>query len=337
MATPNSLLLRSSPIGTTESLFRSQPTAWNLQCGIAGVSLRHSHRRIPSAQESLQFSQSFSTRRSGRGRNFGLIRCKSASGGEVPPESREEAIAQAAASVSSLLEKTLKRQGPATVKQRKQQQQTKLRVEIPVLDDSPSALVSLSLDFVAPLPFSVAVFVSDASILDLAREQFAKQGPNPNRSFHDLSSEREVSGNVSVVVIAGAKCDDTARLQGLARNVSPRPVVVLNPEWTPEEESDSTWGKFLSSFEAAYAFVPLAIQGFLSKTEGAVLKNVQSGAPGGRPWLIFVKEDGKYTRLASLQRRPGPAELESALYNAMAANSPVTKSIKFFRGLVSKE
>lgn len=261
----------------------------------------------------------------------------------MPPESREEAIAQAAGSVSSLLDKMLKRQGPSTVKQRKQQQQTKLRVEIPVLDDTPSSLVSLTLDFSSAL-FSrkrgspgVAVFFSDASTLDLAREQLANRGGNPNKSFHELSSEREVSGNVSVVVIAGARCDQTALLQELARNVSPRPIVVLNPEWSPEDETDPTWGAFLTSFEAAYAFIPLAIQGFLSKTEGAVLKNVRSGAPGGRPWLIFVKEDGKYSRLASLHRRPGPAELESALYNAMAANSPVTKSIKFLRGLVSKE
>lgn len=262
----------------------------------------------------------------------------------MPPESREEAIAQAAGSVSSLLEKMLKRQGPSTVKQRKQQQQqqTRLRVEIPVLDETPSSLVSLTLDFLLSLfsakrePPGVAVFFSDASSVGLAREQLVG-ARNPNHSLHELSSEREVSGSVSVVVVAGPRCEDTARLRELARNVSPRPIVVLNPEWTPEDESDPTWGAFLSSFEAAYAFLPLAIQGFLSKTEGAVLKNVQSGAPSGRPWLIFVREDGKYTRLASLQRRPGPAELESALYNAMAANSPVTKSIKFLRGLVSKE
>lgn len=264
----------------------------------------------------------------------------------MPPESREEAISQAAMSVSSLLEKILKRQGPSTVKQRKQQQQMKLRVEIPVLDETPTSLVSLTLEFVLSL-FSgkretpgVAVFFSDASTVALAREQYSETpnpNPNPNHSFHELFSDREVVGNVTVVVVAGARCEDTARLQELARNVSPRPIVVLNPEWTPDDENDSTWGAFLKSFEAAYAFLPLAIQGFLSKTEGAVLKNVPSGAPAGRPWLIFVKEDGKFTRLASLQRRPGPAELESALYNAMAANSPVTKSFKFLRGLVSKD
>lgn len=289
MASPSSLSLRSSLLGA-ERLFRSQEFP---QWRVRSVSLRHSHGRWRA---------------------------------QVPPESREEAIAQAAGSVSSLLEKTLKRQGPKTVKQRKQQKQTKLRVEIPVLDDNPASLVSLTLDFLSSLSNlesdSVAVFFSDTSSVALAREQ--------NLNAYELSSESEVAGTVAVIVVAGARSDDAARLQELARNVSPRPIVVLNPEWAPEDEESNA---FLGSFEAAYAFLPLAIQGFLSKTEGAVLKNVQSGSP----WLIFEKKDGKFTRLASLQRRPGPAELESALYNAIAANSPVTKSIKFLRGLVSKD
>lgn len=262
------------------------------------------------------------------------IRCKSASGGEAPPESREEAIEQAAGSVSSLLEKALKRRGPTTVKQRRQERQVKLRVEIPVLDDAPSSLVALTLDLVSALfpgarePPRVAVFFTNASSVTLARDQSSAS------SFHSLQSEQEVPSDVAVVLVAGARFDDTASLQALARNVTPRPIVVLNPEWSPDDESDASWGAFVSSFDAAYTFLPLAIQGLFSKTEGAVVKSARSGAP----WLIFVKEaDGTFTRLSSLKRRPGPAELESALYNAMAANSPVTKSIKFLRGLVSKD
>lgn len=304
MANPSQLLLRPSFVGA-ESLF---PSRAFLQCRIAS-------RRIPESLKSTSLH-------SGRGSNF---RCRAE---VVLPESREEAIAQAAGSVSSLLENLLKRQGgPSTVKQQRKQQkqkQTKLRVEIPVLDDTPASLVSLTLDFLSSLKredLTVAVFFSDASSAALARER----NPNPNQSFHELGDVAPGTG-VSVVVVAGARGDG---LQELARNVSPRPIVVLNPEWTREDEEADA---FLGSFEAAYAFLPLAIQGFLSKTEGAVLKKNVS------PWLIFVKENnGKFTRLASLQRRPGPAELESALYNAMAANSPVTKSIKFLRGLVSKE
>ncbi|KAG0567462.1 hypothetical protein KC19_7G136600 [Ceratodon purpureus] len=337
MANPSSLLLKPNGVGAGSQFRIQSRESCRLQCRAFVCHSLKPHERIPglSARPS---GWSFSTTERLR---FVRIRC-SASGGEVPPESREEAIEQAAGSVAALLEKVLKRRGPSTVKQRKEQRQVKLRVEIPVLDDAPSSLASLTLDLVSALlrksrdSPDVAVFFSGASPVELARDQCANREVL-NVSFHSLQSERDVSGDVAVVLVAGARYEDNECLQELARNVTPRPVVVLNPEWSPEDEKDARWGSFLASFEAAYAFIPLAIQGLFSKTEGAVLKNVQSGAPGGRPWLIFVKEDGKFTRLSTLKGRPGPAELESALYNAMAANSPVTKSIKFLRGLVSKE
>ena len=326
MANPSILVFRLSgvAVGAESGIQSSSPKPHGCILGPQG-SLRCAPR--PSGWGSSTPS---------RGRSVS-IRCKAASGGEAPPESREEAILQAAGSVAALLEKTLKRRGPTTVKQRKQQRQVRLRVEIPVLDDTPSSLASLTLDFLSTLfpasraPPGVAVFFSDP--LALEDQTLA----NPNTSFHSLPSETDVSGDVAVVVVAGATFDDISRLQELARNVNPTPVVVLNPVWSPEDDTHATWGGFVTSFEPAYAFLPLSIQGFFSKTEGAVLKNVQSGAPGGAPWHIFVKQDGKFSRLSSLKRRPGPADLESALYNAMAANSPVTKSIKFLRGLVSKD
>ncbi|XP_024385287.1 uncharacterized protein [Physcomitrium patens] len=348
MANPNSLLPRLNG-ASGEFVCWVQPRPCILQCR---KHLSHSLRpyeRISSRQGSSLWSPAISSGWSsstlpqlGRAINVG-IRCKGASGGDVPPESREEAIEQAAGSVSALLVKSLKRQGPTTVKQRKEQRQVKLRVEIPVLDDSPSSLISLTLELLSALfngkreAPSVAVFLSGESAVVLAREKYANSGISSVNRFCNIQAECEVPGDESVIVVAGARFEDVACLQELARNVTPRPIVVLNPEWSPEDEKDAKWGALLTSFETAYAFLPLAIQGFFSKTEGAVLKNVQSGAPGGRPWLIFLKEDGKFTRLSSLQRKPGPAELESALYNAMAANSPMTKSIKFLRGLVSKE
>lgn len=325
MASASALVLRPSGVGIGSG---SQFGVWQSKGSFVdcGASLCHSRKPRPLR---IAATPSGSERR-----RVVRVRCRGSDGGPAPPESRDEAIAQAAGSVSALLEKALKRRGPSTVKQRKEQRQVKLRVEVPVPDDTPASLVSLTLDLVSGLKPRdspvVAVFFPDASAVALARDQC---GALPDERFYCLQSEREVSGDVSVVLVAGASYDDAELLRELARNVNPRPVVVLNPDWSPEAEQDARCGSFLTSFEAAYAFLPLAIQGFFSKTEGAVLKNAQSGAP----WLIFLKENGKFTRLSSLKSRPGPAELESALYNAMAANSAVTKSIKFLRGLVSKE
>jgi len=121
----------------------------------------------------------------------------------------------------------------------------------------------------------------------------------------------------------------------ICKEAAPRPVVLFNPGWSVEEESDVNNG-FLSSFEPVYSFTALAIQGFFSKTEGAVFRYVKSGAPSSNPWLVFVKEEGKYSCVSRFKRRPDPSELEDALYNSLAANSPVTKSVRFLRNLISR-
>lgn len=276
---------------------------------------------------------------------------------ELPPRSREEAVEQAGASVSALLEKALKRQGPSTVKQRKEQKQVRLRVEIPVLDDSPATLVSLTLDLLASsfinqkktAPIKKLVFLSDTSLLNLALERQSVGGQAPESltgiEFKLLVPENAAPAKVTseesqVLFIVTPKLEQAAIVAKVLEAFNPCPVVVLNPDWSSEDEAadkDRAWGTLISSFEVTYSYVPLAVQGIFSKTEGAVLKHVKSGAPAGRPWLIFVKQNDQFICVSSLRRRPQAADLESALYNSMAANSPVTKSIRFLRGLVSKQ
>ena len=59
-----------------------------------------------------------------------------------PPSSKDEAVKQVRECLSTLLGKPLKNLGPS-VKQQKKQRQVKLRAELPIMDDSPSALASL--------------------------------------------------------------------------------------------------------------------------------------------------------------------------------------------------
>jgi len=299
-----------------------------------------------------------STNRGGS-RRFSDCRALRKEGGdeELPPRSREEAVEQAGASVSALLEKALKRQGPSTVKQRKEQKQVRLRVEIPVLDDSPATLVSLTLDLLASsfinqkktAPIKKLVFLSDTSLLNLALERQSVGGQAPESltgiEFKLLVPENAAAAKVTseesqVLFIVTPKLEQAAIVAKVLEAFNPRPVVVLNPDWSSEDEAadkDMAWGTLISSFEVTYSYIPLAVQGIFSKTEGAVLKHVKSGAPAGRPWLIFVKQNDQFICVSSLRRRPQAADLESALYNSMAANSPVTKSIRFLRGLVSKQ
>ena len=68
-----------------------------------------------------------------------------------------------------------------------------------------------------------------------------------------------------------------------------------------------------------------------------MFKCVRGGAPEGSPWRILVKDEGEaYQQVGAMQRRPQQEDLEAALYNAAAAESPVNKSIGAFRGLAEK-
>ncbi|KAG6554428.1 hypothetical protein Mapa_004345 [Marchantia paleacea] len=292
----------------------------------------------------MQRAERFSGAGSRRERRSGFrLASKLVEGGvgdELPPRSREETVEQAGDSLSSLLEKALKASGPTTVKQRKSLRQQRLRVDIPVLDESPQALFSLTLDLIESFLGDKKVFGSVAvyfpsTLLEVVPADLVNVSKVLESRFFSLESEEGVPYDTAVAIIVAPKFTHAAALDSISRSAGHRPIVVLNGEWSGEEEGDQRWGSLLSSFEVAYSFTPLAIQGFFSTTEGAILKHVKSGAPAGRPWLIFVKEGETYKRVSSLKRRPDSADLENALYSSMAANSPVNKSIKFLRGLVS--
>ncbi|KAH7442146.1 hypothetical protein KP509_03G073200 [Ceratopteris richardii] len=272
---------------------------------------------------------------------------------ETPPESRDEALSQARGSISVFLEKALRDAGPTTVKQRKLQRQARLRVELPLLDESEAARASLLSDLLFTLSVgkrrtSVSFSVySSASVVETLKQQLCGHSEEGQDS-EDLKNPRFQFGSIEdfvdvddseVVVILAPKLSDVEYIINIAESAYPRPVLLLNPGWVPEEEekADTSFSAFLQSFEVVYSYLPLAIQGFFNKTEGAVLKHVKGGAPAGRPWLIFVREGESLKCVASMKKRPTSIDLENALYNSIAANSPVTKSIKFLRGLLSKE
>lgn len=116
----------------------------------------------------------------------------------------------------------------------------------------------------------------------------------------------------------------------------PKPVVMFNPKWAFEEESNfGDLSGFVASFEVVYSFMGLEVRGVLSKRKGVVFKCVRDGVVSGERWNVLVEEEGELKVVSSFKARPTIGEVENVLYNLMAINSPITKSAKFIRGLVS--
>lgn len=258
-----------------------------------------------------------------------------------PPSSKDEAVKQVRKCFSSLLEKPLKNLGPS-VKQLKKQRQVRLRAEVSIMDDSPSALASLVAEILGGFsvkkkgqPTKISIFWSNSSMRDLGSQVFEKNDYVKNLDISDSDMELGLVEDSDVLFFVAPGILQLSSIEFICKEAAPRPVVLFNPYWSVEEESDVN-NVFLPSFEPVYSFTALAIQGFFSKTEGAVFRYVKSGAPNSNPWRVFVKEEGKYNCVSSFKRRPDPSELEDALYNSLAANSPVTKSVRFLRNLISR-
>ena len=79
----------------------------------------------------------------------------------------------------------------------------------------------------------------------------------------------------------------------------------------------------------------LEVRGVLRNWKGVIFKCVRDGVVSGERWEDLVEEEGKLKVVSKFKARPSITEVETVLYNVMAMNSPITKSAKFLKNLVS--
>ncbi|RZC46246.1 hypothetical protein C5167_039193 [Papaver somniferum] len=269
-----------------------------------------------------------------------------------PPTTKEEAILQAKTCLSITLEKPLNNPRLSAGKLKKQKQ-PKLRVEIPVSNDSNESLTQLAFDIFQDLPvrrkdspINLLLLWPNATLTDLAATTFFKpQSSNQTIQNLDISSVcntdsyNKVLNSADVTVFLVPDKTELELIKRISDGVYPKPVVVFNPKWGFEEESGfGELSGFVGSFEVVYSFMGVEVRGLLSKKKAVVFRNAKDGVLSGDKWLVLVEEEeeeGKLKVVTKYKKRPTIGEIENVLYNLMAVNSPVTKSVKFFRDLVS--
>ncbi|KAL3503432.1 hypothetical protein ACH5RR_037881 [Cinchona calisaya] len=263
----------------------------------------------------------------------------------TPPTSKEEAILQAKISLSSTLEKPLN--NPKLAGKLKKLKQPRFRVEIPVIDDSPSSLTQLAIQVFGDMPIKrkgskikILIFWSNQSLRQAANKGFESHNRNILVENSDLSSaynqETRILSSANLAVFLAPEASELAVMKTITENLYPKPVVLFNPKWAFEEESDfGELSSFLGSFEIVYSFMGLEVRGILSKRKGVIFKRVRDGVLSGERWSVLVEENGEMKVVSSFKSRPSITEVETVLYNLMAINSPITKSAKFLKDLVS--
>ncbi|KAE8703193.1 disease resistance protein [Hibiscus syriacus] len=234
------------------------------------------------------------------------------------PSSREHAILQAKTCISTCLKKPLN--NPKLVGKLKKLKQPRFQVEIPLIDDSPSSLPQLALDIFKDMPLKRKGSLAEILVL----------WPDALNQSNRFLSPADVS------VFLAPEPSQLALIKAISNSFYPKPVVIFNPKWGSEQESGFGDLKgFVGSFEVIYSFMGLEVKGVLSKRKGMVFKCVRDGVLSGEQWAVLVEEDGELNVVSRFKSRPSIEEVENVLYNLMAINSPITKSAKFLRGLVS--
>ncbi|MFS7921151.1 hypothetical protein Hanom_Chr03g00233421 [Helianthus anomalus] len=150
-------------------------------------------------------------------------------------------------------------------------------------------------------------------------------------------SVNRVLNSADVVVFLTPEGEQLEVMETVTNGVYPKPVVMFNPRWSYDDEESNLGGftDFLGSFEVVYSFMGLEVRGLLSKRNGVVFKCVRDGVLSGEMWRVLVEEEGELKVVSRFKTRPSIVEVENVLYNLMAINSPITKSAKFLKGLVS--
>nr|CAB3464811.1 unnamed protein product [Digitaria exilis] len=274
-----------------------------------------------------------------------------------PPSSREDAVAQARSCLATALQKPLNNSVP--LKKLKRQRQPRFRAEIPVVDDSPGSLARLALDVFSGTsrkkgaPARLLLVWPSAEALAVAVREFESSGDSATTAHTQLGSEApDALSACDAAVFVAPEPEQVEKVKAAAAAVEPKPVVLFNPAWSfDDEEAGEAFGGagvrgFVGSFDVVYSFTGLEVRGLLSKKTGVLLRCVDGGRFGGESWVLMVENDGgggggaadgkeEFKVVSRLKKRPTIGEVETMLYNLMAANSPVTKSARFLREMVS--
>ncbi|KAK4255645.1 hypothetical protein QN277_008618 [Acacia crassicarpa] len=263
-----------------------------------------------------------------------------------PPTSKEEAINQAKISLSTALEKPLN--NPKLIGKLKKLKQPRFRVEIPIVDDSLESLTQLALDVFDKMPIrrkgspvKILILWPNPTLKEAATKAFLSRSSTSSQVEHvDIPSITNVDSRVlnsaDVAIFLVPESSQLAGMKSVTDVFYPKPVVLFNPKWAFEEEGDfGDLSGFVGSFEVLYSFIGLEVRGVLSKRKGVVFKCVRDGVVSGERWVVHVEEGGELKVVSKFKARPTIGEVENVLYNLMAINSPVTKSAKFLKDLVS--
>ncbi|GMH33498.1 hypothetical protein BSKO_01332 [Bryopsis sp. KO-2023] len=316
--------------GLLSGRFRTQ----GVRCCNGGVLQRNRISKRPFRSEPSHSVIGYEQRQDCRVSRVSRIRASSGASPEDVsvsdlPDSLEESVTNACSALRTVLSST-KGEGKKGKKGKTRAIKSvrRLGVEVPVLDTSVETLTFLAASFANELGRGgrVSVVFADEDVAQAGKDVL---DASVVTSLEEASVVRLTE---RLLVVAPQETDMDSVFDLIDENWRGEAVVLVNPEWGQDFLDENK--QFCDSFDVVYSFLPLAVQGMLGTKEGAMLRWVKEKNKTVM-WRIFVKErDGGFKCVGRQATRPADSELELAMYNASAADSPVTQGIKFVRNLV---
>lgn len=222
-------------------------------------------------------------------------------------------------------------------------------IELPLADSSDSSALALAQSVVGKNASEATCVFGTRSARDEAlRRRSEYEAIDVNEEW-GIEKARARKG---VIVFVGVSEKDVSAAAKKCEEGGERECAAANVEWAHDGDGGKSFSAkvkkanateaFANSFTVVYSFLPLKIDiAWGSSLEGAVFKRVEDGNVEDEPWRVLVKEGGKFEQVGAMQRRPQQGDIEAALYNSIAAKSPVNKGVGFLseaaRGLFGRD
>ena len=258
------------------------------------------------------------------------------------PESRDAAVLQGSAGLRAVYvdAKSRKPRGMMASEGEPDQKMNLIQIDIPVEGQVEDSL-------------QVGLEILSKSSLNQANNRALFVVPNgstisssslaDNALIVPMSEAKNNVQGAMVVVFICPSASDIPTIQDISLDESiiskNTMIVLLNPEWAPRAgDADGGVGfqytDFVQSFTAAYCFFPILIKPFMmQQIEGVVYTIYNSNTSTvkesvSKPWKIFIRDEetNEYELVGQMRTRPSSSDVETTLYNAIAAKNNKVKN-----------
>eukprot|EP01023_Acetabularia_acetabulum_P002573 TRINITY_DN11079_c0_g1_i1.p2 TRINITY_DN11079_c0_g1~~TRINITY_DN11079_c0_g1_i1.p2 ORF type:complete len:253 (+),score=17.23 TRINITY_DN11079_c0_g1_i1:426-1184(+) len=160
-------------------------------------------------------------------------------------------------------------------------------------------------------------------------DKSSKQIVNLKQGLSQISKE-----NVKSIIIGNSTVGQLQEVYKLFEDNKTDLKILVNSEWCLDPPTG--WEEFSESFLPIYVFRPLEVKGLLGQKMGFMFK---FGIEQNSSYRFYLSDDsdGSLNQIGQQNTRPSQSDIETVMYNANAAQSPINKGLSWMQSKLGKK